>query len=157
MPKGVQDVELHSIFLEYNEKYFGNLLSKNLIVSTSKRLTRRAGSCYFYIYPNGVIRPMEICISQKYIEKYPLEKTSVLLHEMIHMKLGNVNHGPDFLKELNFLNSNFGLHIKVLGSDLQYFYKCSKCGKIFCLNDKINLLLYRCNSCYNELYALKGD
>ena len=45
MPKGQKDLELHQKFLELNEKYFDNFLSKNLIVSKSKRLTRRAGSC----------------------------------------------------------------------------------------------------------------
>ena len=151
MPKGQKDLELNQKFLELNDKYFDNFLSKNLIVSKSKRLTRRAGSCYFYVYPNGVVRPLEICVSEKYIEKYPFEIESVLLHEMIHIKLGNTNHGPDFLKELEYLNSTFNLAIKVMGLDMQYFYRCKNCGKVFCLMEKINPLFYLCNDCNSEI------
>ena len=83
MPKGQKDLELHQKFLELNDKYFDNFLSKNLIVSKSKRLTRRAGSCYFYVYPNGVVRPLEICVSEKYIEKYPFDFVIGSMH-LIH-------------------------------------------------------------------------
>lgn len=118
MSKGFQDVELYSLFLKLNQKYFSNWLPKTLIVSRSKRMLRKAGVCYFYTYSNGVIKPLEICLSDLYLKRYPEDKDSVLLHEMIHMKLGHINHNLEFLCEMYKLNLLYDLNIKVIGKML---------------------------------------
>ncbi len=118
MAKGFQDVELYSLFLRLNQQYFDSWLPNTLIVSRSKRLTRKAGVCYFYIYPNGVIKPLEICLSDLYLSVYPEDVVSVLLHEMIHMKLGHIKHNSEFVNEMNRLNSQYNLNIKIVGEYL---------------------------------------
>lgn len=119
MAKGFQDVGLYSLFLQLNQKYFDGWLPNTLIVSRSKRLTRKAGVCYFYRYPNGVIKPLEICLSDLYIKMYSEDIESVLLHEMIHMKLGHIKHNWEFIAEMNRLNLLYNLHIKIVGKSLK--------------------------------------
>ena len=119
MAKGFQDIELYSLFLHLNQQYFDNWLPNTLIVSRSKRLTRKAGVCYFYHYPNGVVKPLEICISDLYITEYPQDIAAVLLHEMIHMKLGHIKHNWEFILEMEKLNLLYNLNIKIVGKELK--------------------------------------
>lgn len=119
MAKGFQDVDLYSLFLQLNQKYFESWLPNTLIVSRSKRLTRKAGVCYFYSYPNGVIKPLEICLSDLYMSLYPDDIVGVLLHEMIHMKLGHIKHNWEFIAEMNRLNLLYNLHIKIIGEKME--------------------------------------
>lgn len=118
MAKGFQDVGLYSLFLRLNQEYFDSWLPNTLIVSRSKRMTRKAGVCYFYTYPNGVIKPLEICLSDLYIGKYPNDIVGVLLHEMIHMKLGHIKHNDEFLNEVTRLNLLYNLNIKIIGESM---------------------------------------
>ena len=118
MANGFQDVELYSLFLQLNQKYFESWLPNTLIVSRSKRLSRKAGVCYFYKYPNGVIKPLEIRVSDLYISMYPEDTSSVLLHEMIHMKLGHIKHNIEFVNEMNRLNLLYDLNIKIIGEKM---------------------------------------
>lgn len=115
MAKGFQDVELYSLFLKLNQMYFDSWLPNTMVVSRSTRLSRKAGVCYFYCYPNGVVKPLEICVADKYIKAFPNDVESVLLHEMIHMKLGHIKHNTEFINEMNRLNLLYGLDIKVIG------------------------------------------
>ena len=151
MAKGLQDVELYTLFLRLNQEYFDNWLPKTLIVSRSSRLTRRAGACYFYIYPNGTVKPLEICLSDKYLKRFPNEVENVLLHEMIHMKLGHIRHNQDFHNQMEFLNKTFNLGIKVIGYDMHYFYQCNHCGRVYRFEDRINTFLCKCEDCNNFL------
>ena len=81
-------------------------------------MSRKAGVCYFYVYPNGDIKPLEICISDLYLKKYPEDCDCVLLHEMIHMKLGHIKHNLEFLCEMNKLNLLYNLNIDIIGKRL---------------------------------------
>lgn len=119
MAKGFQDIELYSLFLQLNQRYFDNWLPNTLIISRSNRLKRKAGVCYFYRYPNGVIKPLEICLSDVYINTYSEDTASVLLHEMIHMKIGHIKHNWEFVAEMNRLNLLYNLNIKIFGKNLE--------------------------------------
>ena len=119
MAKGFQDIELYSLFLQLNQKYFEGWLPNNLIVSRSKLLKNKAGVCYFFRYPNGVIKPLEICLSDLYISTYSEDISSVLLHEMIHMKIGHIKHNWEFIAEMNRLNLLYNLNIKIVGKELK--------------------------------------
>ena len=156
MSRGLQNVELYSLFLELNSLCFDDWLPKTLIVSSSKRLKRRAGACYFYEYPNGVIKPLEICLSEIYIKKYPDEIESILLHEMIHMKLGHIRHNQEFHNYIDYLYVTFGKEVKVIGKSMKYFYQCDNCSKLYILDEDISPLLYRCKECYGTLRDLKN-
>lgn len=119
MAKGFQDVGLYSLFLRLNQEYFDSWLPNTLIVSRSRRLTRKAGVCYFYTYPNGVVKPLEICLSDLYITLYPKDTIGVLLHEMIHMKLGHIKHNDEFICEMEKLNLLYDLNIKIIGESVE--------------------------------------
>ena len=119
MAKGFQDIELYSLFLQLNQKYFEGWLPNTLIVSRSKLLKNKAGVCYFYRYPNGVIKPLEICLSDLYISTYSEDISSGLLHEMIHMKIGHIKHNWEFIAEMNRLNLLYNLNIKIVGKELK--------------------------------------
>ena len=155
MARGFQNIELYSLFLELNSLCFEDWLPKTLIVSSSKRLRRRAGACYFYEYPNGVIKPLEICLSEKYIRMYPEDIESVLLHEMIHMRLGHIRHNQEFHNYIDYLDRSFGKKVKVIGETMKYFYQCACCSKVYILDEEISPFLYRCNECYGALNSFK--
>ncbi len=146
---------LQEKYILFNEKYFEGKLSKDVKVLVSKRMTYRAGASYFYKYSNGSIKPLKIVLSEWYVKKFSSEVDSVLLHEMIHMSLGNIEHGKDFVTIMNELNEKYGYDIKVIGSDMKYYYKCTKCGKIFVLQEKINSEFYCCDNCLSTLEVLE--
>lgn len=156
MPKGFQDVELYSLFLKLNQMYFDSWLPNTMVVSRSSKLTRRAGACYFYIYPNGTIKPLEICLSDKYLKRFPTEIEPVLLHEMIHMKLGHTRHNQDFHSQMDYLNELFGLNIKVIGYDMHYFYRCLSCGRVYRYEDKVDIISHKCEDCFGMLESLEN-
>lgn len=141
---------------KFNREIFGNILPKEIHINFSDKMTYRAGALYFYKYLNGDIEVLRIVISKKYIEHFPSELDNVLLHEMIHIELKNIEHNKDFQKEMNRINQDFGYDIKVKGYNMKFYYKCKNCGKIFEMNEKLeDLELFCCNSCFENLEYLE--
>lgn len=155
--KGISEEDLHSKFLDLNRKYFGDCLPKKIKITKSKRMTRKAGACYFWNYMDRV-EPIEIRLSEKYLQRYPFELDSVLLHEMIHMKLGNIGHAYDFVSEIERLKKDYGVKVRVKGLNLQYIYECSNCGKRYILEEELNTVFFICGLCGSKLVNknLKG-
>lgn len=155
MEKGNFGRTLQEKYILFNEKYFEGRLPKNIKVLVSKRMTYRAGASYFYKFSDGSILPLKIVLSEWYVKKFSSEIESVLLHEMIHIKLGNIEHNQEFLTIMSELNEKYGYTIKVKGSDMKYYYKCTKCGKIFKLQEEINIEFYCCDNCLSTLEVLE--
>lgn len=156
MPKGKQSLWLYLKYLYLNRMYFEDSLPKKLIISESHRLIRKAGISYFNCFPDGLMIPIEICLSGAYITHYPNEVDFVLLHEMVHIKLKTVIHDSSFKSEIENLKKEYNLHIPLEGYYNNYCYKCLECGKVYSLPKRINTVLYFCNECFSEIEELEG-
>lgn len=110
--------DLHSLFLQYNKRFFKNNLS-SVEVRWSPRMTLCAGICYFY--PGGYC---SVRLSTPLLKFRPRSDfVNTLLHEMIHAYLfitgGNQSrdgHGPDFLALASQINNECGSNITVYHS-----------------------------------------
>lgn len=143
-------------FRVLNELYFDGLFPNDLKISLSRRLYRKAGICLFQVI-NGTVRPIEIRLSSKYLELYPDDLENVLLHELIHLKLGHINHDNSFVEELQRLNKKYGLHIRVKGKPLFFKYGCKICGKEYLVCEKIkDLSSYVCSVCFSKIEEIGG-
>lgn len=118
MPKGKNKENYKNYYLRLNDTYFGGSLSKDIIVSESLKMRRKAGVCYFHSFSSGLIEPFEICLSKQYLSVYPLDLVGVLLHEMIHIKLKNNLHNFEYQKEVNNFYQDFGIIIPIIGKQL---------------------------------------
>ena len=136
--------------------YFEGIFPNDLKITISKRLCKKAGICLFQIL-NGVVRPLEIRLSLVYLETYPNDLENILLHELVHLKLGHIYHDCTFLREINGLYKQYGLHVKLIGEPLVFSYICNGCGKIYKLNERLKKLdNYVCNICYSRIKELGG-
>lgn len=113
--KGQNEYSYKDKYLKLNDTYFNGVLPRDIIISKSSRMKRKAGVCYFNFFSNGEIKPFEICLSEWYLKIYPYDLEGVLLHEMIHMKLKSNLHNIDFLDEVKRFDSIFGIEVPIIG------------------------------------------
>jgi predicted SprT family Zn-dependent metalloprotease len=137
--------ELQARYREYNERYFENILPREITIEWSKRMTSAAGSCNY--------RKKIIKISVWYHLKYPEEIDNTLLHEMIHLIVPG--HGPKFkayLIKLQEQGANVSRHSKEKAKDPRWLYVCPKCQTSFkSYNRYLNLYICRhCKSNFKE-------
>lgn len=97
----------------FNYLYFNSDLQKKIDIEISDKLSSKVGLCYFYMVDNKIISVHKIVISKWLIDNFPDEVDNVLLHEMVHMKVGHTKHNKEFKYQMNILNSLYGRNIKL--------------------------------------------
>lgn len=93
----VTNAELARMYAEFNKKYFGNKLPKDMAVRF-EYLHGKWGRTR--IYANS--RPLFIEISRELCGSMCFAAMT-LLHEMVHVKFPHLDHGPKFHKEMKRL------------------------------------------------------
>lgn len=100
-------------YILFNSIYFNNKLQKKIDIEISDKLKSKVGLCYFYMVGDRIISVQKIVISKWLIENYSEEVDNVLLHEMVHIKVGHTKHNKEFQTQMNLLNSLYGRDIKL--------------------------------------------
>ncbi|GMH38131.1 hypothetical protein BSKO_06015 [Bryopsis sp. KO-2023] len=142
--------DIHTLFVLYNDLYFGGKLGACSVEWGSKRMTSCAGICYSRPGGGCIIRLSESLL--KYRPTIDLKET--LLHEMIHAlhflhKIRDDDaggHGTKFKEEMNAINCSTvndpqrppsGYNISVTHNFYaevehfrQHWWQCSSCSKV---------------------------
>jgi SprT-like family len=93
----VTNLMLGCLYDEFNEKYFGNKLPKDMVVCYNKYMEQMGVTRYFRS------RPLYIELNWK-LRWSDSSTAMTLLHECVHVSLPyEVNHGPRFQKEMKRL------------------------------------------------------
>lgn len=93
----VTNQDLARMYAEFNRKYFGNRLPKDMAVRYAD-LEGKWGRTNIY----HDIRPLFIEISWQ-LRRTQCFSAMTLLHEMVHVKYPRLNHGPKFHREMKRL------------------------------------------------------
>lgn len=87
------NAELKQMYLDFNRKYFGNKLPKNLVLhfvdlGKDHGVTRTYWENPVYIYINKRLNYSKSLVAP------------TLLHEMVHIEFPKLEHGPTFHKRM---------------------------------------------------------
>lgn len=177
--------ELKDIGIDIDNKLVGKIT-----INIAKRDCKRYGCCKQelpdqsskYIEKIGRKRYIRYAIFKEHnieISKWVMELNediikNTVIHEIIHCLPNCNNHGDEFKKYANYINSKLGYNISRVGDKRQdlknsnievekekYNYKieCSKCGYYFYrkrLNSNFTKK-YRCGKCGGKFSAKKGE
>lgn len=107
--------DIHALFLDFNERFFGGVLS-GIEVRWSKTMTLCAGKCYYF--PGGYC---SVRLSEPLLTLRPRsDLVNTLIHELIHAFLfvtkNNTDrdgHGPTFQHHMNRINKEAGTNITI--------------------------------------------
>lgn len=163
--------DLYKLKKEFANKYFLDSYYDILVnceISWNNRFNGATAGVARFINKNGVIY-RKIEISSKYIQYYPNQLKTVLLHEMIHIILDiNERHGIKFIEQMNRINkaleiegeeNRISIKIpfnKVMPKKYKYSYLCEKCGMIYNrVKNPINIRKYVCGKCLGKLKNIK--
>lgn len=158
---GKTDYELRKIYVEYNNKYFGGRLSRQIEISWSGRLTRAGGThSQIHLVSKSYLSD-ELFHRIKMSKKYLLDKQGnklelfhgVLLHEMVHAEFPKDGHGKLFMSGIKRLKDEFGIDVPlgiyeddVSDDSFKQILECKLCGKRYRMHRVIkNLERSRCN------------
>jgi hypothetical protein len=124
MTSVVQYINIHELFVYYNEAFFCGKLG-GCLVEWSDKMTLCAGLCYM----DRNVFGMKSCIIRLskplLMARSETDLLETLLHEMIHAylfltsqkhennELGRDGHGPPFLQKMDEINSITGLKLSV--------------------------------------------
>lgn len=145
--------ELYKMYKDSNHKYFYGKLPNDVTIEWSNRLTSSAGICY--------VKKKVIRLSTHYHRRYPLDVTSTLLHEMIH--LVTPGHGKEFkqqVERIKALGGNVSRYSKERAKIPEKFwlYICPICNKQIMRIARLHKSKrYKCTKCNVRCYEYKGQ
>lgn len=140
-----------------------------LIIATSKRMTRTVGKCEMSRRDGFKIVLQDNLVDWKYFD----DLKSVFCHEVIHMLYPLENHGGKFKECMDTLNEyDPSLHITATYDNSKYCYvpqqkkqqkeyvlKCPECGKEWHFHRKTDKVKYpyryNCGHCHTTIVRIK--
>lgn len=172
--------ELNSIGIDMNDKLIGNIN-----ITLTNRSKKRYGVCKQeepdkkYLYKEKIGRKIIIKCNRYNLHHIEISRwvmdledsiiKNTIMHELIHCIPFCSNHGQEFKKFANEINSKLGYNIKTTGnvkedyekSNLEYTeetkkykykIKCINCGKEYLrIRKPSNIKKYRCGICNGKL------
>ena len=168
-----------------------NFKGKEISIGISKRSNKRYGCCKPEVpdqrYKKITRKGFRYIIKYENYKKYTIEISrwimdlneeiikNTIIHELIHCLPYCNNHGSEFKKYADIINTKLGYNITRVGnkredfekSNLEYIEKeeykykiqCEKCSKIFYRKrlQKNFTRKYRCSSCLGKLKVIEFD
>ena len=143
-PKRTGDT-LREKFDHYNEMIFDGKLSAT--IEWSNLLKSSAGNC----------RPRRklIRISTHYAENHPEDVDNVIIHEMVHLLPGHLNHGPRFKSTIAKINREHGTQVtrfsKGRATAGKFVYHCKGCeAEVHRERRTLNIKRVVCGKCRSK-------